>query len=330
MIIALQLSLLIAGLIILIKGADWLVDGSSAVANLFKIPPILIGLTIVSFGTSAPELLTSLTSVIQGSPDISLGNIVGSNITNILLILGIASIINPLNLKSNTVWKEIPLAILASMVLLVFSIREFLNNGTILQIFDVANEVEIGYVDRADGIVLLLFFSIFMYYAFSLSKKGLGEDYEIPTMSMWKAGGLILLGAAGLGFGSNLLVDNAIKLAEALNVSESLIGLTIIAFGTSLPELAATVAAATKKQADLAVGNIIGSNIFNILFVLGITTTVKTIPIHMYNLWDILVMIGVTLILFVVSHFFGFRKITRTEGYIMLTGYMVYFAYLLY
>ena len=332
MLVLVQLVLLILGLIILLKGADFLVDGSSAMAKIFKVPTILIGLTIVSFGTSAPELLTSLTSVVQGSPDISLGNIIGSNITNILLILGIAAIINPLQLKSNTVWKEIPLAILAALAMILFSVRATINSGAYgLLGENLRNrELVVGVIDRADGITLLLFFAVFMYYAFSLSKKGLGEVFEIPKISMRRAAGLVLLGALGLGLGSNLLVDNAISLASALNIDESLVGLTIVAFGTSLPELAATVAAAKKKQADLAVGNVVGSNIFNILFVLGVTTTVQPIEIGARNLIDMLIILVITVVLFVAAHFFGHQRITKTEGYIMLTGYLGYFAYLLY
>ena len=332
MLILLQLVLLVAGLVLLIKGADYLVDGSSAIAKIFKVPTILIGLTIVSFGTSAPELLTSLTSVVQGSSEISLGNIIGSNITNILLILGMAAIINPLNLKSNTVWKEIPLAILAALAMILFALRSTVNAGTFTLLRDnLANpELTVGFIDRADGVTLLLFFAVFMYYAFSLSKKGLGEDFEIPEISMTKAAGVTLLGAAGLGLGSNLLVTNAIELASTLNIDEGLVGLTIVAFGTSLPELAATVAAAKKKEADLAVGNIIGSNIFNTLFVLGITAVTVPLTIDSRTLVDALIMLVVTIVLFIASHFFGYRRITKTEGYIMLTGYFCYFAYLLY
>ena len=330
MLLAIYLIALVVGLIVLIKGADWLVDGASAMATIFKVPPILIGLTIVSFGTSAPELLTSVTSVIQGSGDLSLGNIIGSNITNILLILGIASIISPLNLKSSTVWKEIPLAILASSTMLIFALRGFIDDWNFSNFFSIDRDRIIGSIGRADGVILLLFFAIFLYYAFSLSKKGLGEKYEIPSMGSLKAGALIIIGAIGLAIGSNLLVDNAIKIAELLSIEESLIGLTIVAFGTSLPELAATVAAAKKKQADLAVGNIIGSNIFNILFVLGTTTLFRPIAIHMYNFYDMLVMMVVTLLLMIISNFFGFRRITRVEGYIMLLGYVLYFGYLLY
>ncbi len=333
--IFLEFGLLILGLVILVKGADWLVDGASSIAKIFKVPSILIGLTIVSFGTSAPELLTSITAVIQGSSDIALGNIIGSNITNILLILGVAAIINPLNLKDNTVWKEIPLAVLAAVLLFLFSVRDYLigSLAEIKDLFQSTNpETQVGLLDRADGITLLLFFAIFMYYAFSLAKKGtegkVAED-DIASLPMWKAGFLVIAGAVGLGLGSNLLIDNAIKIAQFFEISESLIGLTIIAFGTSVPELAATIAAATKKEADLAVGNIIGSNIFNIFFVLGSTLLVGNIPVTFDSIGDMLVLLLVTLMLFVAAFIFSYKKISRTEGYAMLTGYMFYFLYLL-
>lgn len=331
--IFLNFGLLILGLVLLVKGADWLVDGASAIAKIFKVPAILIGLTIVSFGTSAPELLTSITAVIQGSSDISLGNIIGSNITNILLILGIAAVINPLKLKSGTVWKEIPLAMLAAILLFLFSIRDYLQDLTFRELFRISNETtQIGILDRTDGITLLLFFAIFMYYAFSLAQKGEGNisDDEIPNMSMWKAGFFVLLGSIGLGFGSNLLVDNAIKIAQAFDISQSLIGLTIVAFGTSVPELAATVSAATKKEADIAVGNIIGSNIFNIFFVLGSTLLVGQIPVSLSSIGDMVVLLLVTLMLFAAAFVFSYKKISQKEGYAMLTAYMFYFIYLLF
>lgn len=327
----LQLVLLIVGLVFLIKGADFLVEGASAVAKIFKVPSVLIGLTIVSFGTSTPELLTAFTSVTQGSTELFLGDNIGSNITNISLILGLAAVIHPLNLKSHTVWKGIPLALLGALAMLIFALRELINKGLFTSLPGILQNQEevIGRIDQADGLILLLFFGIFLYYTFSLAKKEPPETKTIETIPLPKASTMFVLGIGGLALGSNLLVTNAVELATTLGVSESLIGATIVAFGTSLPELAATITAARKHEADLLVGNIVGSNIFNTLFVLGLTAAFSPLAVTGQILIDTAVMFTVTLVLFGASHFFGFRQITKTEGGVMLAGYAGYLVYLL-
>ena len=327
------LLLLVLGLILLLKGADYLVNGAVGIAKIFAVPTVLIGLTIVSFGTSTPELLTAFTSLAKDAPELFLGDNIGSNITNISLVLGVAALFHPLKLRSHTVWKEIPFALLGVAATLIFALRGFITTRTgstlLAALGDEARIV--GRIDQADGLILLLFFGVFLYYTFSLARKEpleVVETVETPATSLPKAGVLLVLGIAGLGLGSNLLVSNALSLAASLGVNEGLIGLTIIAFGTSAPELAATISAARKQETDLLVGNIIGSNIFNTFFVLGLTASVQALDVNGRVLLDLLVMLVITLFLFGASHLFGFRRITKLEGGILLLGYFSYLGYL--
>jgi len=243
--------LFIIGLFLLIKGADLLVDGSASITKKLNISSIVIGLTIVAFGTSAPEFIVNIFASVQGNSEIAVGNILGSNIANILLILGISAIIYPITAKKNTVLKEIPLSLLAAVVLGLMA-NDMIIDGA-------------GFsgITRIDGFILLSFFIIFLYYTFGITKSD--EDIveeEIKVFSYSKAIIFILLGLAGLVIGGKWIVDGAIKIAEILNISQSLIGLTIVAIGTSLPELATSAIAAYKKQSDIAIGNVVGSNIF--------------------------------------------------------------------
>ena len=256
---------IIVGLVILILGAEGLVRGASSIARSFRISPLVIGLTVVSFGTSAPELTVNLLSAVQGSPDLAVANVIGSNIVNILLILGICAIIVPLSVKSSTVWKEIPLAFLGVLLIFIMG-NDRLFDGTPLNI-----------LTRTDGIALLALMVIFMYYIFGIAKSDrekavdakLNKEQEnIVQYSTLAAIGLTAAGLVGLVLGGRLLVDGAVDIAKAAGLSEALIGLTIVAIGTSLPELATSVVAALKRQADIAIGNIVGSNIFNVFFVL--------------------------------------------------------------
>ena len=331
--ILLQLLLLVLGLAVLLKGADYLVGGAVGIARIFAVPTVLIGLTVVSFGTSTPELLTAFTSLAKDAPELFLGDNIGSNITNISLVLGVAALIHPLKLKSHTVWKEIPFALLGVAATLIFALRNFVTTRDFASIRAVLGDETriIGRIDQADGLVLLLFFGVFLYYTFSLARKEpleAIETVETPAMPLSNAVVLLLIGIAGLGLGSNLLVSNALSLAASLGVNEGVIGLTIIAFGTSAPELAATVAAARKQETDLLVGNIIGSNIFNTFFVLGLTASVQALDVNGRVLLDLLVMLIITLFLFGASHLFGFRRITKLEGGILLLGYFGYLGYL--
>lgn len=321
---------IVFGLVILILGAEGLVRGASSLAAKLRISPLVIGLTVVSFGTSAPELTVSVTSALQGSTDLAVANVVGSNIVNILLILGVCAIIVPLTVKSSTVWKEIPLALLG--VFLVFTMA---NDG----LFD---NVPFNALTRTDGIGLLALMAIFMYYIFGMAKsdrekaadakinKDLSSnDDEIQKFGTATSVGMTVLGLVGLVVGGRFLVSGATNIAEAAGLSEALIGLTIVAVGTSLPELATSVVAALRKQADIAIGNVVGSNIFNIFFVLGVTSVIAPLPVSSDLSFDIIVSIIATLLLFVFMFTSGRRRLVRREGVILLMAYVGYLTYLI-
>ncbi len=314
--------LLILGLAILVAGAEGLVRGASSLATRLKIPPLVIGLTIVSFGTSAPELTVNLSAAFNGSPDLAIGNVVGSNIANIFLILGICAFIRPLTVKSSTVWKEIPLALLGVVLLFVMG-NDALIDG-----------VSFNAITRSDGIVLLSLMAIFMYYIVSMARsdqkevKNEGEE-EIKEYGVFLSIGLIVAGLAGLVLGGNVLVTEAVKVAQTAGLSEALIGLTIVGIGTSLPELATSVVATRKKQDDIAIGNVVGSNIFNVFFVLGITAVITQLPFNTAASSDVLVATGATVLLFICMFIFRKHKLTRFEGGIFLALYAIYLVYLI-
>lgn len=312
----LSILLLIMGLLFVVKGADLLVDGASSLAKRYHIPNIVIGLTIVAFGTSAPELAVSAYSSYAGSSDIAIGNVVGSNIANILLILGITAIINPLNVLKNTVQKEIPFALLAVVVLYFFVNDILLDGGS----FDI--------ITFSESLTLLSFMAIFMVYLINLTKNSKdSEDIEIIDMPIWKALLFIIGGLAALVGGGKLFVDNVVSLATALGMSQAVIGITIVAIGTSLPELATSVVAAIKKNSDIAVGNIVGSNIFNVFFVLGISGVINPLPKGNITNLDILVAIAAALALLGGSLIFVKNQLGRIEGILFLTAYIAYIAY---
>lgn len=311
--------LFVVGFYLLIKGADLLVDGAASVAQRLKISSIVIGLTIVAFGTSAPELVVNVLASFNGNADIAIGNILGSNIANILLILGISAMIYPLKTKENTVWKEIPLSLLAAILL-----------GTM------ANDLRIDGVaysglTRTDGIALISFFAIFIYYTFGIAKvkDNFDAEVEIKNYSQLKAGVFIIMGMAGLVVGGKWIVDGATKIAELFNVSQSLIGLTVVAIGTSLPELATSAVAAYKKHTDIAIGNIVGSNIFNIFWILGISSIIRPLPFDTTFDFDIVVMVLASAILFFIMFVGKKHTITKREGFLMVSLYVFYLAFLL-
>lgn len=306
--------LLIVGFVLLIKGADIFVDGASSTAQNFKVSKMLIGLTIIAFGTSAPEFAVSMNSLASGSTDMVLGNVIGSCILNILLILGIAAVIHPINIKDNTVKKELPLCLLISTLLVVLFLDIKLDNATINQI------------TRSDAIVILLFFTIFVYYLVSLTrkKKETDEDKK-PQFKLGKSLLFVAIGLVGIIFGSDLVVDSASKIATRLGISERIISLTVIAFGTSLPELITTIVSSKKGEQDLLLGNIIGSNIFNICVVLGIPVAIfgTLTPASFQNI-DLIMLVGSALLLFICSE--TERKITKLEGVLMLMAFSVYYT----
>ena len=306
--------LLVVGFALLIKGADIFVDGASSTAQNFKVSKMLIGLTIIAFGTSAPEFAVSMSALASGSTDMVLGNVIGSCILNILLILGVAAVIKPIKIKDNTVKKELPLTMLISTLLVVLFLDISLGNGSS------------NMITRSDAIVILLFFSVFLYYLISIArhKKETNEE-EKPQYSLIKSIFLVIIGLAGIFFGSDLVVDNATDIAKILGLSERVIALTIIAFGTSLPELVTTIVSSKKGEQDLLVGNIIGSNIFNICIVLGIPVAIYgTITPSSFQMIDLIMLVGSSILLFIFSS--GTRKITRFEGATMLIVFVVYYV----
>lgn len=310
----LSIILLIVGFILLIKGADIFVDGASSTAQNFKVSKMLIGLTIIALGTSAPEFAVSMNSLASGSTDMVLGNVIGSCILNILLILGMAAVIHPINIKDNTVKKELPLCLLISTLLVVLFLDIKLDNATINQI------------TRSDAIVILLFFTIFVYYLVSLTrkKKETDED-EKPQFKLGKSLLFVAVGLVAIIFGSDLVVDSASKIAIKLGLSERVISLTIIAFGTSLPELITTIVSSKKGEQDLLLGNIIGSNIFNICVVLGIPVAIfGTLTPASFQSIDLIMLVGSALLLFICSE--TERKITKLEGALMLMAFSVYYT----
>ncbi len=313
---ALQFFLLILGFLLLIKGSDWLVDGASALARKFNVSDLSIGLTIVAFGTSAPELVVNTFAAFQGHHDIVLGNIIGSNIFNIYVILGIAGIITPLVIQSSTVSKEIPFSLLAIVILYVVANDFFISPE--------------GTITRLDGIILLIFFGSFLYYVYKQMKTNvIRQDATHINFSNLKIIVLIIAGLAGLIAGGRLIVVNAIYIAQELGISEKIIALTIVAAGTSLPELATSVVAALKKNNDIAVGNIIGSNIFNVLLILGTSSVIRPVSYgKVFNI-DIYFLTVGTLVLFI-AMFTGHRKkLDRWEAAVFLGLYIGYLIYML-
>lgn len=312
--------LFIIGFFLLIKGADLLVDGAAQIAHQLKISSIVIGLTIVAFGTSAPELVVNLFASMQGNTDIAIGNVVGSNIANIFLILGVSAIIYPITTKRNTVWKEIPLSLMAA-VLLAVMVNDVRIDGTVF-----------AGLTRIDGIVFIAFFIIFLYYTFGISKVTGNMDAEIDFkegQSTLRSVIFVVIGIIGLVIGGKWIVDGAVQIAGVFNVSQSLIGLTIVAVGTSLPELATSVMAAYKKHTDIAIGNVVGSNIFNIFFILGTSAIIKPLPFSTTFDLDIILMILTNAILFFMMFVGKKHTIHKWEGIFMVMIYVVYIFFLI-
>ena len=320
---------LIGGLILILLGANGLTDGAASVAKRLRIPSIVIGLTIGAFGTSAPERTGCVSSALNGSADLAIGNVVGSNIFNTQMIVGCTALFAPIVITRNTLKKEIPLCILSSVVLLVCANDVFL---------DKAPE---NILNRVDGLLLLCFFAIFMGYTFAIASKPSStggqeehpvpeEENEIKLLPWWKSVLYIIGGLAALIYGGQLFVNGATGIARNLGVSESIIGLTLVAGGTSLPELATSIVAALKKNPEIAIGNVIGSNLFNIFFVLGCSASIT--PLHLSGItnFDLLTLVGSCILLWLFGLFFAKRTITRIEGSIMILCYVAYTVVLIY
>ena len=314
----LNVILLVVGFVVLIKGADIFVDGASGIASYFKVSKMLIGLTIVAFGTSAPELAVSIKSLLSGSGDIVLGNVIGSNILNILLILGVSSTIHNLSVKNATVKKEIPTLILLTLAFATLLLDSFFD-PSVSNVFT-----------RSDGIIILLFFLVFIYYLIHMMRNKIEEDDDNNNQDMPLVKGIAftVLGIVAIVLGSNFVVESASNIASLLGVSERLIALTIVALGTSLPELVTSAQATKKGEYDIAIGNVVGSNIFNIGIVVGLPVAILgTIPNVTINYLDIIVMIISVILLFIFS--FNDRKISKNEGVIFLLIFLIYYSYII-
>lgn len=311
----LNIIFLIGGLIILMYGANLLVDGGAALAHRLKVSAMVIGLTVVAFGTSTPELVVNIVSSAEGSSALALGNVMGSNIFNILAILGITALITPLGVQKTTTWVEIPLAAFAAILVLIL-----------------VNGEPTGIITRAEGICLLCFFVVFLLYTLALARyrgAGTGEEVKIKDYSMGKSLLFIGLGLAGLIGGGRLLVTGAVHIAQNLGISERIIGLTIVSIGTSLPELATSVIAARKNNADIAIGNVVGSNLFNTFLILGTSSVISPLQAPASSTTDLLVNILASVLLFLFIFTGRGRKISRWEGGIFLILYIGYLLYIL-
>ena len=305
--IALKILLLCIGFALLIKGADWFVDGCAGIANRFGIPQIVIGLTIVAMGTSAPEAAVSITAALKGNVGISVGNVIGSNILNVLIILGMTSLIIPLNLKKSTLKYEIPFMIIMSIIMIVMGIEK-------------------NSISRIEGMIMWFFFLGYLMYLFFLSRKEKDDNLEDKTETIWKLLMFAIIGVITIILGSNISVDAATAIAKQIGISNRIIGLTIVALGTSLPELVTSIIAARKGNDDIAIGNIVGSNVFNILFVIGTSSII--IPIKFQNPFIVdgmvAVLAGISLFLLTMKR----KQLNRVGGMILLCEYAVYSVYL--
>ncbi|MFV0441634.1 MAG: calcium/sodium antiporter [Lachnospirales bacterium] len=307
---------LVIGIALLVKGADFFVSGSSSVAKRLGVEEFIIGLTLVAFGTSAPELAVSVTASLQGQNEIAISNVIGSNIFNILTVLGISSIILPLNVDKNILSKDLPFSIVATLAVFIMCIDIPLGNGTT------------NAISRGDGLLLLLFFCIFLFYTFSYAAKNkvVSNDNQTETLPLLTSVFLSILGLICVITGANIVIKHATNIAVAFNISQTIIGLTIVAIGTSLPELVTSIVAAKKGNSDIAIGNIVGSNIFNIVFILGTTATIDTVTVNSSNIMDIIIATIVSCILLVMA--FTSRKIQRSEGIVLVFLLVLYYLFI--
>ena len=309
---------IIISLAIILKGADFFVRGASSVSLKLGISPFVVGLTIVAIGTSAPELFINAIAAYSGATDLSIGNILGSNITGILIGLGVAAIYVPLTLKSETVWKELPFSLLGAIMVLIFGMDILISKG------------EVNVLTRSEGFALLAFFIIFLVYTFGLNKTDVAEEDEsIVEYGIWKSLFFIFGGVAGLIVGGDLVVVSATVIATSLGLSQNLIGLTIVAVGTSLPEIVTSVVAAKKGHIDMAVGGIVGTIIFNIFFALGVTAVIAPLPFGRDNITDALFLMGISVIFFIFMFVGKKHKLERWQGIAFVVLYVAYIAFAL-
>lgn len=313
----LSVILLIIGFVLLVKGADFFVEGSSTIAKYLKIPSIIIGLTIVAMGTSAPEAAVSIIAGMNSSNDIAVSNVIGSNIFNLLVVVGVSAIIKPISIQNQIIKKDYPFMLMVTIVLAIMSFDIFISNGSE------------NVISRSEAIILLIFMCVFMYSLISSAlhsrKNSLEEESEKPKHSIPLSVVFTLGGLAGIIIGGQFVVDSAEKIALGFGMSETLVGLTIVAVGTSLPELVTSIVAAKKGESDIAIGNVVGSNIFNILFVLAISAVITPMGVNSLCLTDMLILIFVSLIAYVFC--ITKNKVNRAEGIALVAIYVIYMAY---
>ncbi|MBE6182290.1 MAG: calcium/sodium antiporter [Rikenellaceae bacterium] len=311
--------LLLIGLGLILGGANFLTDGSAALAQRFRVPEFIIGLTIVAIGTSSPELVVSVLSAIAGKSDVAIGNIVGSNIFNVFVILGICALVRPMPLTTSVIRRDIPIGMLASLLLLLMASDRMLHLG------------EVDGVGRMDGIIMLILYIALMIFTIRAAgrTKQTSDSSDKPAMNIWLATIMIIGGLAGLIFGGELFLDSATKIATALGISESVIAITLVAGGTSLPELASSLVSLVKGKADMALGNVIGSNIANILLILGLSGTINPLSMGGITTIDLLMVVLSALLLFLAAFTFKRREIDRWEGVLFLLIYAGYLWWLI-
>lgn len=310
--------LFVLGFVLLVYGANWLVDGAASIARRYHISHVVIGLTIVALGTSAPELVVNLVASFRGTADVALGNVLGSNVSNVFLILGVSALIFPLAVNRNTLWRDVPFAILGALLVGILA-NDVLIDG-----------IGRSMLYRSDGIVLILFFVLFMVYAFGIARdKPEGKNVEIKKMKMWVSLGMVMAGMLALVAGGRWIVQGAVDIASRLGMSEAVISLTIVAIGTSLPELATCVAAAMKRNAGIIIGNVLGSNIFNVFFVLGSSALIKPLPFNKVLNFDVITGLASVLLLWLLLLTSGSRTLKRWHGALFVLLYVTYVALLI-
>ncbi|MGN0187224.1 MAG: calcium/sodium antiporter [Paludibacteraceae bacterium] len=315
----LNIVLLIVGFVVLILGADWLVNGASGLAKRLNVPDLVIGLTVVAFGTSAPELVVNIMAAIEGSSEIALTNILGSNIINVLVILGLSAAICPIASQRSARRFDIPLSVLAGVAVLIF--------GT--ECFGWCGDGSAPQISRLDGVLLLVVFAMFMGHSVVMARRGDNQSESFSPMPVWKALMLMVVGIGGLVLGGELIVRNAVAMAAAWGVSQAVIGVTIVALGTSLPELAMSAVAAVRKNTDLAIGNVIGSNIFNVFFVLGTSAVIRPLPSYPHLIVDASVAAGCCALVWLFVGIGKQHRVERWQGGVLLLCYAVYLTWLL-
>lgn len=318
-----QVLLLLIGFVLLIKGADFFVEGCSSVARQLKVPSLIIGLTIVAMGTSAPELAVSITAGIAGSNEIAISNVIGSNIFNLLMVVGVCGAVMPMNVDNNVLKREFPLVLGVQALLLFFCVNSFM--GPVFGNVDGTNVLS-----RAEGVVLVVVFIGFIYYTVKSalqSRKDNTDEEEFKVLKPWVSAVFIIGGALGIVLGGDFVVDSATFIASEFGLSQTFIGLTVVAMGTSLPELVTSLTAIKKGENDLALGNVLGSNLFNILFVLAMSTTLTPIVVLQQNVIDLAFLVVISIVVFFMAK--GKRQVSRKEGLFMIAAYFAYTAYLI-